>query len=1470
MPRRSPLIPCAEATLKSLYEVNNDPFAQGTPVTPPKTSEDTERSESLTQHPAVDPPRKASQDGYKLQPIAYSPNPQKDEDFGEGSPDSDRDSEGEEAEEEGNQSWDEGDEEPPQSPEPQEPKSLTPQVAPRLPMLYFEQDSIGQIDFAYRNRSRSASRSTTRSKRKHDQRNGQPQEDIPPPPQLPKIDVDANRRREEEEEQEEPRHRGETVRSPASQDAERSGRKDDKGASFYWHSPHSSEGGSTSSKRLEGGSDDPKPAGPDAEAGKRPQEPLSLKNTTKTVPENSLTSATALEFGGPSDWEHFGDYDAEEVDDIALYTSNKPKTAELPGNASGSDAPDKEEAAHRPGGPENGEAMEREVLPTIQERKSELLEDDPVKPDGSRDAPDQRGPAKPSSRENLSSSAQAPSQSTGSALPAGVKVEQESESRSDANHDIIISNDGGNLRKLSPPPMHDKSRSGSLEDSQRNGSSESVGSRKDASPSKEDERTDSAQSGDKKRMHSQDRAPGRADTKHPNRTPSEGSGFRGLSRASGVTSILSSPIDEDDGKENIIISLQVPDSAPPNPNPPPRSPEQRYRENNPIPSPRPPDPKALASPDVPPSARRSVFPNSIEMEDPYAGLDPWAKASLNRYVKMLREEAQAPAEEDKFTIFTNFTHNETRVRVVLYDMDDESDMSDHPNRRPSLKSPGGATGAAGAAGLRPRVSVRSKALPALPPTDDVPPMPTVPPARADTGPLSPDGTTERSHPPVAEKASLTGLRERAGPSPSPRAPGSAEDNFVLVDAPAEDKAGRAKGAKDKGASNGAKGTPTLSSWKRALEIVSARTGSTGAKEAAQAPAAGAGDPAKPDEPTAYGALGAATPPLASTPAAENGEAGEGSEIAFKPSKGSEGRAYEGDKAANRQTIYRPFSTLLRSTSVRHPSGDHANEKSKQQEGKAAHGESPQSAGAAPPLLRRPSNDDPAAAPAPPKPVNYRYTVLEPLLLVIPQERVLQHEPAALARLRAATAAVPDDFAFIHKTVLAWDAEAKRARERHERERSARTGANEARIDALFHDREIGYGDIHELEAEFQRAEAAAKAEEDRDEVATFVASVFDVVWARINYEMDQLTPLYDECTQLVGAASAGRGMFEAGSGGDDEPAQPQPRGVPIAPAMEILLVLYQKLMVRHQKAFEAVLERDRRLKKTEVAPWYALGSIEKVKRIERRFEDAERKAILEFCRQRDERANLLMDVLDQNTLRGVGANQDYMESIMQAVRTIALDMTRGGGSGGAGPDANGGGSPSRNLSGGGGGGGAPAGLRPDDAVSGDEVLKARTVTTALARSSEQIVQTFHVADMLLNAADYEVSVANAKLSGADAAAFRRLRDAKAKEDSKLALDLEHRMGLIRGDTARTQEEIEKLLGSIAAREAERTKTAAAAAAAAGGGAPDGGPQGAGATPAAAADGVEDTIGGEKENQGPRGGAAAPPPSTEEGKTKKKP
>jgi hypothetical protein len=1194
------------------------------------------------------------------------------------------------------------------------------QLPPKLPLLYFEQDRVEHLDFAYRQPS--GSQSTISS---HRGLNGTSQQEASsptdgksspkpaPPPINTRVGRDSNSCRRE------------VIGTPEQEDNGDEEEEDEngrvvgtRGGSFYWHSPGSTENGDESPRPFDNEPND-KDEEKKEENDDRIREPLEIKPIVATIPENSLTSATALGFGGPSDWQHFTDYDAEEVDDLDLYVSHKPKTAELP---AGTPTEETIEQPDLPVSPRRLLGTERDVLPTIQERASENLDEAKIEPA-------EQTPSTESSEESrtslITSSSEDEAQIT---TPAKIIVQEPTD------------------QTLPKKIVIEQAQQEEPQDEKRG----------------EDDTPKSA--------------PVQEETKPP---PSDNSHSRVMSIQS---SQLNSPVDDDDGKEQIIISLQVPDTPGPDKTEQNSKLEERPRERQ-LSIATNLEPKLVESPDMVRTGRMSVFPGSIELEDPYAGLDAWAKASLNRYVKMLKEEAAAKTDEEKFTIFINFAHRETRNRTALYDMDEDSDM-ENPVQIEKVKDSEGR--------LRSKVSVKAKRMPTVPPVATLPVQHQ--PTRAETMPAA--STAQQPVPkdtPSQPTDADSNVKQRSHEKPQQPVtappqqtnfglPATSDDSFVMVDNPTDEKpqTNKTKQIKEKSSgqlkekgsgylkeksssqskdkqSSGKSGT-SLSSLKKALDLVAR---STGSKDRNAPPSnlqtllTKAGDDSR--KPASPVTKDSATPAEANqrpaTPEKQDSKQNKQNE--------GEGRAYEGDKAANRQTIYRPFSGLLRNSSVaRGGSADGGSKRSSVFDRRSTAAESSLS-GKSPNPLDKPFEDYQKPRT---KPVNYRYTILEPLLLVVPQEGILHQEPSQLSHLRKAMDAIPEDFSFIHKTVLAWDADAKKARERFERERHARQVQNETNIDALFNDQEIGYGDISQLEAEFKRSEASKKAEEDREEVQTFVARVFDVVWARINYEMDQLQPLYDQCVALVCNASAGRGMFE-----DTE------ERVPIAPSMECLLILYQKLNIRHQKAFEAVLERDRRLKKTEVAPWYALGSINEVKKIEKRFEDAEKKAILEFCRQRDERAGSLMDVLDQNTLRGVGSNQDYMESIMQAVRKISTDI-------------------------------AVDGVSDDDVISIDEVLKAKTITTALAQSSEQIVGTFHVADMLLNAADYEVSVANAQLSNANAAAFKRLRDAKAKEDDKLTMDLEHRMSLIRGDTARTQEEISKLLALVSKREGDSERS----------------------------------------------------------------
>ena len=711
------------------------------------------------------------------------------------------------------------------------------------------------------------------------------------------------------------------------------------------------------------------------------------------------------------------------------------------------------------------------------------------------------------------------------------------------------------------------------------------------------------------------------------------------------------------------------------------------------------------------------LPVTEKVSDPYADLDPWGKASLNRFAAMLREESRAEFNKDKLNIFNVFTSRESRLRVVLYGTEDdlinpqkipehdktvtkaqeavsihERDEDSHENSK--LKKNESAKPAVMRTNTM-SLQRSLKALPALPTNRD-----------------SVIGLPGNALAPLIVQENLNLQTDHS----------STEDELIT------DEAQYSPG-----------GRPVIS------QVLAENTrGLTGTLHETAAPeaVAGANDHSSPSS----------SAPLALI----KEEITVTKKPAYTPPKYHEPRSEVKNYLANRKSVIRPYATLT--------------------QGSLDHGSTFGKEGGL-----NETNIEGSVVPAPisqynavsnPKDGNIVVATkasesasqsdlrcfvkadFDPIVTILPASEAVIPRSNRLNDLQNLMETIPDDFSFIHQSVVAWDTRARKQREEKDRQRHARQIESEQRIDSLFDDHEIGYGDISELESEFKRSEAARKADEDRSEYQMFVSDVFTLVWTRLHYELDQLIPDYEKYCNLMNDTLAGRDMFEASS-----------QGLALAPTMDLFLTLHQKLEIRYQKAFEAVLERDRRLKKTEISPWYTLSNITKVKQLEKQFEDAEKKAIIEYCQQRDSRASRLMDVLDHNTLRGVGTNQDYMEAIWKAVNRIASGRAFASVSGSKEPTA---------------------GM--------EEIEKAKTVTNLLAISSEQIVQTFHVADMLLNSAVYEVSVARAKVSDkSDVASLAKLKEARAKEDQKLMRELEHRLALIREDTRRTNDAIVKLM-----------------------------------------------------------------------------
>ena len=1001
-----------------------------------------------------------------------------------------------------------------------------------------------------------------------------------------------------------------------------------------------------------------------------------------------LHSSSALGFGGPSDWEHFGDYEGEEVDDTELYSRAEPPVnvpvsadfAELPADlphSSGIKQPHSVNAvgitstarispsiiaeSSKPGGPplaiesaHNQEAATKASNePKLNNSQIQTQIPSPTSTDYPGSQPERSSPefhkVEATNDETIQAWPYAPNPED--PRPSSITTSDRSSQMQQVN-------------QVHTPMQSDHSRPTSKSESPLRHTDQPLdtSSKKLTNPTEmEDIHHDTLShntSADGNQVPSQRAS--QSDPKHVSKVQEDslhtipplhvGSPLlpkaypdHGTDASATTGSPSSGDLDQEASKQNSLKAAE--DHA------------QTYLV-------------VAASPSLP--------SKKIEASDPYANLDPWAKASLNRYVTMLREEARAEADKDKFKIFEVFINRETRLRAVLYGTD-----ADPPTEEKNVPFSEGPIQRSNTAIL----SGATKALPALPVDANSPP-----------------------HKPQAQLVAQDSSKsETASVEDQALNLSNGDQSYVMVES-----------SDDVQYSPG--GRPIVP-----------RTSHAGGDSSASKHNINS------DTPDAVGSDGTS----------------DIQKPAYKPFRYSQPDAT--DIFTKRQS-YRPYAALkIGSLAVGPKSNNQTDHRETNQidSSEKIFVDSSKDGGniVTVDVVGMNARTAQQNSQEPLDLRRFERADFDPLVSVLPRSRVIPHEAISLQELKRGMDTFPDDFSFIHQSVVTWDARAKKIRENLEKARHARQVESEQRIDALFDDHEIGYGDISELESEFKRSEAATKADEDRLEYQTFVTEVFDLVWTRLHFEIDQLTPLYNQYTDLLNDTLAGKDMFD---GPSDRFA--------LAPTMDSLITLHQKLEVRHQKAFEAVLERDRRLKKTELSPWYSLGNVTKVKQLEKQFEKAEKNAIVEYCHQRDIRANKLMDALDQNTLRGVGANQDYMELIHRGVCRVASQRAFAS---------------------------APNSKEPD--VGLDEVTKAKMVTAALATSSEQIVQTFHVADMLLNVADYEVSVAKAKLANTDVATLKRLSEEKAEEDHKLMRDLEHRLALIREDSRRTNDEIVKLL-----------------------------------------------------------------------------
>lgn len=763
---------------------------------------------------------------------------------------------------------------------------------------------------------------------------------------------------------------------------------------------------------------------------------------------------------------------------------------------------------------------------------------------------------------------------------------------------------------------------------------------------------------------------------------------------------------------------------------------------------------------------------TVKVVDPYADLEPEFKASLKRYAAMLRKEAAAGTDEEKFDVFQTFVTKELRLRSLLYGVELKKDTKE-------VRKAASLADIEAALPKSAFPSVPSEVLQQVLPEDKaIEPVPTLqqqPPTTAQSpAPQPVIPTFNQKEPPILETSKPLHDVPPAPPPPTEqnpeKRPRSNDDSYVIVTAPGDEEAYSPGGRpivkmippaalQDQGRSKSP--VPALSPSNDAPMVI----------EDYLMP-----NPTSPS-------INAPILVVAEGPQVSPGRSSESNKpvvaIKFEPPRPAYtpfrySTAVQEEKAKMLQPADRTYSSLRHSVSdsgrLMAQEGSLVPARPSSSSGRREHEEAfiglirKQSMAVrqktpAPPNTIRPRDN--MAKPEPPMvmrvgtpaiikvvdPLKDAVTALRSLLPKEMSPLTLGHPK--LKAVKSKIDAVPDQFGFIHETVVEWDRTNKEVRKEQEAERHTRQEESEAHIDGLFNDNEIGYADIGALEAEFKLAEAERRYRENQEELESFTAQVFAPVTERLQKEIAELMTAYTMAIDLLDLESepVSRCFKD-----DNERAK-------MSEVMNCVLALFNKIEIRHLKVAEAHVERERRRKHLELTVLYTNGDTAGVKNLEKEFAVAEKMQVLHEARGKDNRANKLMDTFDRATVRGLGDNQMFIDDVLAKLRDLQKSIESGE---------------------------ASTDKLYDREGPRDTLTSVQEMVDAVMADSRKLLGLSNEADILLNDADYGVSVAEARVANADNATYGNLEKEKAKEDAKL---IEETNGRIRSVTKGPQDAI---------------------------------------------------------------------------------
>lgn len=379
----------------------------------------------------------------------------------------------------------------------------------------------------------------------------------------------------------------------------------------------------------------------------------------------------------------------------------------------------------------------------------------------------------------------------------------------------------------------------------------------------------------------------------------------------------------------------------------------------------------------------------------------------------------------------------------------------------------------------------------------------------------------------------------------------------------------------------------------------------------------------------------------------------------------------------------------------------------------------------PSFAEEPEEEDsvPALAPLKPHP-----PITQGLTRLLPPKGTKRGKSPALEDIKKRLAEIGEDFSFIEKLAAEFDKKESANRRQLEEAHRKRQEEHSDYVDRLFSDNEIGYGDIGDLDDEFNKKEERRRREEEKAEYDRYVKEVFEPAYNQLQEGIKQVMDLHFQTGgELLPIAVAGRNRWLADG-------RPEYEAV-----LQMLVRLDGIAERRHGKVHETILARDRKYRKTVTEPLRAVNDVKKLSTMIKHFDDSERKLTLDAVRHKSLRTSELVAIVERAVDAGLEMDLSYITQITAEINKILAALP-----------------------------GPPSAYTGDQMLLKEELFRAQSTLKNCMQSAENLMKVSNVTALVMNQATHEVLLAEARVKDEDEKPLEgRVRIADEAADAEL-------------------------------------------------------------------------------------------------------